>query len=111
MEVKVTFEDFDLEAEVEKAMVDEINRLVGTKMRNLAEKNGFNYLAISEMVRNTVQREVNLAMPRVIEKLDAKINKVIDKEIEGLAKAKVAKALKDYHRIAEDIKEKQMKRV
>ena len=98
MEVKVTLEDFDLEAIVDKALTDEIARLTGVKLKEIADKNGVSWLGIKQMV-DAVNLEVNRAVNKSIEKIDAKIMVALEKEIDGLAKAKVAKALSAYERL------------
>lgn len=99
MEVKVTLEDFDLEAIVDKALTDEIARLTGVKLKEIADKNGVSWLGIKQMVDHAVNLEVNRAVNKSIEKIDAKIMVALEKEIDGLAKAKVAKALSAYERL------------
>lgn len=106
MEVKVSFEDFDIEAIVEKAIIDEINRLVGIKLHAILKDSNINLSSISEMISKTAEKEAtrlinNKDFNRMIEK---KIDSIVDKEIEGIIRLKVAKIMTPYVQILKDEK-------
>lgn len=106
MEVKVSFEDFDLETIVDKAIVDEINRLTRVKLHAILKDSNINLQSISEMINKTAEKEAtrlinNKDFNRMIEK---KIDSIVDKEIEGIIRLKVAKIMTPYVQILKDEK-------
>lgn len=110
MEVKVTFEDFDLEAEVDKAIVDKINSIVGTKINSMMKDNNVNFVSISQQINLTVEREatriINGKSRDFDRMIEQKINSMVDKEIEGIIRTKVAKIMTPYIQILEDEKKR-----
>lgn len=106
MEVKVSFEDFDIEAIVEKAIIDEINRLTRVKLHAILKDSNIKLSSISEMINKTAEKEAtrlinNKDFNRMIEK---KIDFIVDKEIEGIIRLKVAKIMTPYIQILKDKK-------
>lgn len=106
MEVKVTFEDFDLETIVEKAVTDEITRIVTGKVHSMLKDNNISFQSVSEQISLTVEREVtrilndkNRDFNKMIER---KIEGLVDKDIEGVIRLKVAKIMTPYIQILED---------
>lgn len=108
MEVKVTFEDFDLEAIVEKAIVDEINRLTGSKIHSMMKEANMSIASISELVNRSVEREttklVNSKSSDFTRMIEQKIDQMLDKEIEGIIRKKVAKIMTPYIQILQEQK-------
>lgn len=108
MEVKVTFEDFDLEAIVEKAVIDEINRLTGVKIHSLMRDSNINFGSIAELVNKTAEREatrlINGKSRDFDRMIEQKINSMVDKEIESIIRLKVAKIMTPYVQILKDEK-------
>lgn len=106
MEVKVTFEDFDLEAEVDKAIVNKINSIVGTKINSMMHDNNISFVSISEQINITVGREVtrmiNGNSSKFNRMIEQKIDKMVDENIEGIIRNKVAKIMSPYISILED---------
>ena len=108
MEVKVTFEDLDVETIVEKAVVNEISRLVGIEVRQIFKENGVDYSTLTHVINNAVDKEVSRVVNAKTDKLEDKLNKIIDKavdkEIEGIVRKKVAKVMSPYLKILEENK-------
>lgn len=108
MEVKVTFEDIDLEAIVEESVVNEIRRLTGMEVRKLFKENGVDFSTLTHVINNAVDKEVNRVVNAKTDKLEEKLNNVIDvavdKEIDGIIRKKVAKIMSPYIKILEENK-------
>jgi len=106
MEVKVSFEDFDLETIVDKAIVDEINRLVGVKLHAILKDSNINLSSISEMISKTAEKEATrlINSKDINRMIENKINSIVDKEIEGIIRLKVAKIMTPYVQILKDEK-------
>lgn len=108
MEVKVSFEDFDLEAEVEKAVIDKIRSIAGNKVYELLKDNNIDYVTLTERIDKQVRVSVNNMINShsdTIEKLiERKISETIDKEIDGIIRKKVAKIMSPYIEILKEVK-------
>ena len=105
MEVKVCFEDFDLEAEVDKAISEEINRMVGKKVRSMMEDNNISFKSITEQIDLTVDKQVtkmlNGQSQNFNKMIEKKIAYKVDREIDGIIRVKVAKIMSPYIKILE----------
>ena len=108
MEVKVSFEDFDLETEVEKAVIDKIRSIAGKKIYELLKDNNIDYVTLTERIDKQVRVSVNNMINShsdTIEKLiERKISETIDKEIDGIIRKKVAKIMSPYIEMLEEVK-------
>ena len=104
MEVKVTIEDFDLEALVDRAVIDEISRLTTVKMHEILTDNKLNYQTLNEKMNHAVEREASRAIDRagIKNMIENRINDMIDKEIESIVRLKVAKVMTPYLNLIKD---------
>lgn len=110
MEVKVTFEDFDIEATVEEAVLNEIKRLAGIEVREIFKDNHIDFMSLTNNINKTVDREVNRVVAQKTTKLEDIITKAIeksvDKEMDSIIRSKVAKVMSPYIKILQEEKKK-----
>lgn len=108
MEVKVSFEDFDLETEVEKAVIDKIHSIAGKKIYELLKDNNIDYVTLTEridkQVRVSVNNMINSRSDTIEKLIERKISETIDKEIDGIIRKKVAKIMSPYIEILKEVK-------
>ncbi len=108
MEVKVTFEDFDIETIVEEAVVNEIRRLAGMEVRKLFKNNHIDFVSLTNNINKTVDREVNRIVAQKTSKLEETITRAIDKsvhkEMDSIIRSKVAKVMSPYIKILQEEK-------
>lgn len=106
MEVKVTFEDFDLEAEVEKAVYDEIRKIAGIEVRQIFKDAKVDYVSLDERVNKQISTRINTILNGKSDQIDKVIERtverVLDKEIDGIIRKKVAKVMSPYINILEE---------
>lgn len=109
MEVKVTFEDIDLETIVEEAVLNEIKRLTGLEVHKLFKDNHIDFMSLTNTINKTVDREVNRIVALKTSKLEETITKAIDKavdrEMDGIIRKKVAKVMSPYIKILQEEKQ------
>ena len=112
MEVKVTFEDFDLEVQVESAVYDEIRKIAGIEVRQLFKDAHVDYASLDERVNKQISLRINNILNGKSEKIDKMIDKsverVVEKELDGIIRKKVAKIMSPYINILEQ-KAKELK--
>ena len=105
MEVKVTFEDFDLQTEVEKAVYDEIRRIAGIEVQTLFKDSHVDYVSLNERVNNQIQTRINQILysksDKIEELIGKSVEKAVQKELDGIIKTKVAKIMSPYINILE----------
>ncbi len=105
MEVKVSFEDFDLETEVEKAVYDEIRKIAGIEVRQIFKDANVDYASLDERVNKQISLRINTILNSKSNLIDSMIERtverVIDKELDGIVRKKVAKIMSPYINILE----------
>jgi len=108
MEVKVTFEDFDLQTEVEKAVYDEIRRIAGIEVHTLFKDSHIDYVSLNERVNNQIQTRINQILcsksDKIEELIGKSVEKAVQKELDGIIKTKVAKIMSPYINILKEQK-------
>ena len=108
MEVKVYFADFDLEAEVEEAVIDKIREITGKEVGSLLKDSGIDYVTLNECINKAIETEVSRSINGKSETINTliekRIEKIVDKEIEGIIRLKVAKIMSPYINILKETK-------